>query len=118
MGIVVDEGMQSCRSSSICRDTKNQLQRLPKKIGFAPDLMITDELRSYGAAARNLGTGKRHERGRWRNNRAENSHRHVPAREAATYIGVSTATFDAMVVSGDMPDAHCARGRVLWMPTN
>ena len=57
------------------------MRKLLKKHGFAPDLMITDELRSYGAAARNLGIGKRHERGRWRNNRAENSHQPTRRRE-------------------------------------
>jgi transposase-like protein len=36
--------------------------------------LITDDLRSYGAAARDLGIENRHERGRWKNNRAENSH--------------------------------------------
>ncbi|MFO1158505.1 MAG: hypothetical protein U1E60_06675 [Reyranellaceae bacterium] len=34
--------------------------------------MITDDLRSYGATARDLGIERHHERGRWRNNRAEN----------------------------------------------
>jgi transposase-like protein len=41
--------------------------------------MITDDLRSYGAAVRDLGIESRHERGQWRNNRAENSHQ--PRRE-------------------------------------
>jgi putative transposase len=43
--------------------------------------MITDDLRSYGAAARDLGIEGRHERGRWRNNRAENSHQPTRRRE-------------------------------------
>src|SRR5271165_6691115 len=38
-------------------------------------------LRSYGAAASDLGIAKRHERGRWRNNRAENSHQPTRRRE-------------------------------------
>jgi putative transposase len=33
------------------------------------------DLRSYAAAARDLGIEHPHERGRWKNNRAENSHR-------------------------------------------
>ncbi len=36
---------------------------------------LADGLRSYGAAAHHLGIESRHERGRWKNNRAENSHR-------------------------------------------
>jgi putative transposase len=56
-------------------------RKLLKKYGFVPDRMITDDLRSYGAAARDLGIESRHERGRWRNNRAENSHQPTRRRE-------------------------------------
>jgi putative transposase len=45
------------------------MRKLLKKYGFVPDKLITDELRSYAAAAHELGIAKRHERGRWRNNR-------------------------------------------------
>jgi transposase-like protein len=38
-------------------------------------------LRSYGAAARDLGIEHRHERGQWKNNRAENSHQPTRRRE-------------------------------------
>jgi putative transposase len=57
------------------------LRKLLKKYGFVPDRLITDDLRSYGAAARDLGIENRHERGRWRNNRAENSHQPTRRRE-------------------------------------
>jgi putative transposase len=50
------------------------MRKLLKKYGFVPDRMITDDLRSYSAAARELGIEGRHERCRWRNNRVENSH--------------------------------------------
>jgi putative transposase len=50
------------------------MRKLFKKYGFLPDRMVTDDLRSYRAAARELGFERRLERGRWRNNRAENSH--------------------------------------------
>src|SRR6202045_1076975 len=42
---------------------------------------VTDDLRSYAAAASDLGIARRHERGRWRNNRAENSHQPTRRRE-------------------------------------
>src|SRR5208282_5513941 len=42
---------------------------------------ITDDLRSYGAAARDLAIDHRHERGRRKNNRAENSHQPTRRRE-------------------------------------
>ena len=46
------------------------MRKLLKKYCFVPDRLITDDLRSYGAAARDLGIEKHHERGRWKNNRA------------------------------------------------
>jgi putative transposase len=57
------------------------MRKLLKKYGFVPDRLITDDLRSYGAAARDLGIEKLHERGRWKNNRAENSHQPTRRRE-------------------------------------
>ena len=57
------------------------MRKLLKKYGFVPELPITDDLRSYGAAARELGIETHHERGRWRNNRAENSHQPTRRRE-------------------------------------
>ena len=57
------------------------MRKLLKKYGFVPDKLVTDDLRSYGAAASELGLAKRHERGRWRNNRAENTHQPTRRRE-------------------------------------
>ena len=42
---------------------------------------MTDDLRSYASAARDLGIEHLHERGRWKNNRAENSHQPTRRRE-------------------------------------
>ena len=39
-----------------------------------PEVIVTDRLRSYGAAVKDLGRGDDREMGRWLNNRAENSH--------------------------------------------
>ena len=57
------------------------MRKLLKKTGFVPDKLVTDELTSYGAATRDLGLANRHERGRSRNNRAENSHQPTRRRE-------------------------------------
>jgi putative transposase len=43
--------------------------------------LVTDDLRSYPPAARDLGIEHLHERGRWKNNRAENSHQPTRRRE-------------------------------------
>ena len=48
-----------------------------------PEAIVTDRLRSYCAALRELGAGARQETGRWANNRAENSHLPFRRRERA-----------------------------------
>ena len=77
-GEVLDVLVQSKRDK---RAALKLMRKLLKKYGFVPDRMITDDLRSYGAAARALGIESRHERGQWRNNRAENSHQPTRRRE-------------------------------------
>jgi transposase-like protein len=66
------------------------MRKLLKKYGFVLRRMITDDLRSYGAAARDLGIESRHERGQWRNNRAENSHQPTHRRERKMQRGIVT----------------------------
>ena len=39
-----------------------------------PHVLVTDKLRSYGAAMKVIGNADRQETGRWLNNRAENAH--------------------------------------------
>ena len=57
------------------------MRKLLNKYAFVPERLVTDDLRSYSAAARHLGIEGRHERGRWKNNRAENSHQPTRRRE-------------------------------------
>ena len=57
------------------------MRKLLKKYAFAPERLVTDDLRSYRAAAQELGIERRHQRGRWKNNRAENSHQPTRRRE-------------------------------------
>src|SRR6202047_1208551 len=57
------------------------MRKLLKKLGFAPKLLVTDKLGSYGSAFRGLGLTCPHERGLRKNNRAENSHQIVRRRE-------------------------------------
>ncbi|CUH07650.1 Transposase IS66 family protein [Jannaschia seosinensis] len=58
------------------------LRKAMKKHGRA-DVLVTDKLRSYGAALKDLGMADRQETGRWLNNRAENSHLPFRRRERA-----------------------------------
>jgi putative transposase len=66
------------------RDSQTALwlmRKLLKKQGFVPKLLVTDKLRSYASAFRQLGLSCPHEQGLGRNNRAENSHQVVRRRE-------------------------------------
>jgi transposase-like protein len=57
------------------------MRKLLKKQGFAPDVLVTDKLRSYGAARSEIGLSARHDQGLRANNRAENSHQPTRQRE-------------------------------------
>jgi putative transposase len=48
-----------------------------------PHAIVTDGLRSYGAALKEIGSADRQEIGRWKNNRAENSHLPFPTTRAS-----------------------------------
>ena len=47
------------------------------------EVLVTDKLRSYSAALKVIGNAAKHETGRWKNNRAENSHLPFRRRERA-----------------------------------
>ena len=57
------------------------LRKLVKRQGYVPDAIVTDRLRSYGAALRDLGLANRHVTGGRVNNRAEVSHQPTRRRE-------------------------------------
>jgi putative transposase len=70
-GYVLDEIVQTRRSTKAAR---RLLTRLLKKQGLPPKRMITDKLRSYGAAQRQVMPNVEHRSHKGLNNRAENSH--------------------------------------------
>ena len=67
------------------RDLKAALKFLRKsmKRHGRPHILVTDKLRSYGAAMKEIGNEQRQETGRWLNNRVENSHLPFRRRERA-----------------------------------
>lgn len=67
------------------RDRKAALKFLKKTMRKhgRPETIVTDQLRSYGAALKEIGAEHRQETGRWLNNRAENSHLPFRRRERA-----------------------------------
>ena len=58
------------------------IKRAMKRHG-QPQAVVTDGLRSYGAAMKEIGNSDRQEVGRWINNRVENSHQPFRRRERA-----------------------------------
>ena len=58
------------------------LRKLMKRYG-QPNVIVTDKLRSYGAAMKVIGNAQKQETGRWLNNRGENSHQPFRRRERA-----------------------------------
>ena len=57
-----------------------------------PERLVTDDLRSYRAATLDLGIDHLHDRGRWKNNRAENSHQPTRRRERKTQRFTASST--------------------------
>jgi putative transposase len=53
---------------------KTFFRKLLKGLRYIPRVIVTDQLRSYGAAVRELLPGVEHRQHRYLNNRAENSH--------------------------------------------
>ena len=67
------------------RDRKAALKFLRKtmKRYGPPHVLVTDKLRSYGAAMKIIGNSNKQDTGRWLNNRGENSHQPFRRRERA-----------------------------------
>ena len=96
------------------------MRKLLRKYTFVPERLVTDDLRSYGAAARDLGIESRHERGRWKNNRAENSHQPTRRRErvmqrfkssgsSQKFLSIHAAVFNTFNVQRHLTSAQTHR---------
>ena len=77
-GVVLDVLVQRRRDK---KAAKRLLRKLLKKQGRAPRVMITDKLKSYGAAKKEIMPGVEHRPHKGLNNRAENSHQPTRRRE-------------------------------------
>src|SRR5499425_2087661 len=60
---------------------KKFFRKLLKGLTYVPRVIITDKLKSYGAAKREILPGVEHRQSRYLNNRCENSHRPTRQRE-------------------------------------
>ena len=77
-GVVLDILIQKRRNT---KAAKRLMKKLLKKSGIAPRVIITDKLKSYGAAFREMGLGIEHRQHKGLNNQAENSHQWTRLRE-------------------------------------
>ena len=77
-GIVLDVLVQRRRDT---RAAQRLMKRLLKSAVTLPRVMITDKLRSYGAARAKMGLQVEHRQHKGLNNRAENSHQPTRRRE-------------------------------------
>jgi putative transposase len=62
---------------------KTFFRKLLKGLTYVPRVIVTDQLKSYGAAMRELLPGVEHRQHRYLNNRAENSHQPTRQRRGA-----------------------------------
>jgi putative transposase len=60
---------------------KKFFRKLLKGLMYVPRVIVTDQLKSYGAAKRELLPGVEHRQHRYLNNRAENSHQPTRQRD-------------------------------------
>jgi putative transposase len=77
-GFVLDILVQSRRDK---KAAKRLFRKLLKKQGRDPRVLVTDKLRSYAAAKREIMPGVEHRQHKGLNNRAENSHQPTRRRE-------------------------------------
>jgi putative transposase len=77
-GFVLDVLVQSRRNK---KAAKRLFRKLLKKQARAPRVLITDKLKSYSAAKREIMPGVEHRQHKGLNNRAENSHQPTRRRE-------------------------------------
>jgi putative transposase len=75
---VLDILVQSRRNK---KAAKTFFRKLLKGLRYVPRVIITDQLKSYGAAKREILPGVEHRQSRYLNNRCENSHRPTRQRE-------------------------------------
>src|SRR3989449_4985671 len=99
---VLDILVQSRRNK---KAAKQFFRKLLKGLQYVPRVIITDKLKSYGAAKREILPGVEHRQSRYLNNRCENSHR--PTRQRAYRMqGFKSPGHAQRFLSASGPIAH------------
>ena len=102
-GNVLDILVQRRRDA---KAAKRFFRKLLKRQCASPRVLVTDKLRSYAVAHREVMPSVEHRQSRYLNNRAENSHRPIRRRErklqrfkspgsAQRFLAIHAATFNA-----------------------
>ena len=102
------------------RDSKAALKFIRKSMKRYgnPAVIVTDKLRSYGAAMKVIGNASRQETGRWQNNRAENSHLPFRRRERAMLRFQQMRSLQKFVAVHSSIHNHFNQERHLYSRTN
>lgn len=102
------------------RDRKAALKFLKKAMRRhgSPSTLVTDKLRSYGAAMKVVGNADRQETGRGKNNRAENSHQPFRRRERAMQRFRSMRSLQKFAAVHSSVHSHFNLGRHLYSRAN
>jgi len=71
----------ACAGAPACSEKNSFFRKLLKGLRYVPRVIITDKLKTYGAAKREILPGVEHRQSRYLNSRCENSHRPTRQRE-------------------------------------
>ena len=93
------------------------LRKTMKRFG-RPEVLVTDKLRSHGAAMKVLGNANKQETGRWLNNRGENSHQPFRRRERAMQGFRSMGSLQKFVAAHASVHNHFNLERPLYSRAN
>ncbi len=93
------------------------LRKTMKRHGRA-EVFVTDQLRSYGAAMKDIDNADKQETGRWLNNRAENSQQPFRRRERAMLRFRRMRTLQKFVAVHASVHNHFNQARALYSRSN
>src|SRR3954454_9989157 len=103
-GTVLDILVQSRRSA---KAAKCFFKKLLKGLQYVPRVVVTDKLRSYGAAKREILPGVEHRQSRYLNNRIEVSHQPTRRRERQMQRFKSACHAQRFLSAHSQIHSHC-----------